>query len=397
MWTWSCTVKRATFWLTSSSHSTHSSKGRRSQERRPLLCLSRAKLSAKGEHVGQGWGLAALSVIAIAVMIAAIMVVYSRMLPAGAPIGVSLACVAVGTVTWLAVTIILRPALPAELVAPIAALGGLAALLATIVPRAFGAGAPGSVAFAAIWSVLVFVPVAWLSFSGLGPFGVRPIDQGGSLAINVAAGAAAVGVLVSGGAGAPRLRPSAVPRGFATVGVILLTLGWIGWLVGAELAIDDLTPGILINGAFAAGGGVVGWLVVQRIRHQSTTLSAVAAGIVSGLVGVSAGAPMYGAPAAFVVGIIASASACLFTLRHVGDTRRQQWFIVGSHLIAGAVGLVALGLFANDLGFLFTGQYVFVRDQVICCILATGWSMGVAALLWVVLRRRGDRTPRSAS
>ena len=122
-----------------------------------------------------------------------------------------------------------------------------------------------------------------------------------------------------------------------------------------------------------------------------------AAGIVSGLVGVSAGAPMYGAPAAFVVGIIASASACLFTLRQVGDTRRQQWFIVGSHLIAGAVGLVALGLFANDLGFLFTGQYVFVRDQVICCILATGWSMGVAALLWVVLRRRGDRTPRSAS
>ncbi|MCA0217831.1 MAG: hypothetical protein LCH43_10815 [Actinobacteria bacterium] len=346
--------------------------------------------------MGQGWGLAALSVIAIAVMIAAIMVVYSRMLPAGAPIGVSLACVAVGTVTWLAVTIILRPALPAELVAPIAALGGLAALLATIVPRAFGAGAPGSVAFAAIWSVLVFVPVAWLSFSGLGPFGVRPIDQGGSLAINVAAGAAAVGVLVSGGAGAPPLRPSAVPRGFATVGVILLTLGWIGWLVGAELAIDDLTPGILINGAFAAGGGVVGWLVVQRIRHQSTTLSAVAAGIVSGLVGVSAGAPMYGAPAAFVVGIIASASACLFTLRRVGDTRRQQWFIVGSHLIAGAVGLVALGLFANDLGFLFTGQYVFVRDQVICCILVAGWSMGVAALLWLVLRRRGDRMPRSA-
>ena len=58
--------------------------------------------------------------------------------------------------------------------------------------------------------VLVFVPVAWLSFSGLGPFGVRPIDQGGSLAINVAAGAAAVGVLVSGGAGAPRLRSSAL-------------------------------------------------------------------------------------------------------------------------------------------------------------------------------------------
>lgn len=339
----------------------------------------------------QGWGLAALSVIAIALMIASMMIVYSRMLPAGAPVGVSVASVGTGVVIWLVGAAILRPPIPPELIAPIAALGGLAALLATAVARAYAASAPVVVAFAVVWSAVVFVPVAVLSFTGLGPFGVRPIDQGGSLAINVAAGAAALGVLVAGGAGAPRLRPSAVPRGFATVGVIVLILGWIGWLVGAELAIDELTPGILINGVAAAGGGVVGWLVVQRIRHQSTTLSAVAAGIVSGLVGVSAGAPMYAPLAAFVAAGLAAACACLFTLRWVGETRRQQWFIVGSHLIAGAVGLVVLGLFANDLGFLFTGQYVFLRDQVICCVLVAGWSMGVSALLWLGLRRFSGR------
>ncbi|MFM9876366.1 MAG: hypothetical protein ACKVOG_00750 [Rhodoglobus sp.] len=340
-------------------------------------------------------GLTVLSVISIALMIAAIMVVYSRMLPASARVGVSLACIGGGIGVWFLAVFLLQPPIPDELVAPVAALGGLAAFLATAVPRAYGASAVGTVLYAVLWSVLVFAPVAMLSFTGLGPFGVRPIDQGGSLAINVATGAAALGVLLAAGATAPRLRPGALPRGFGSVGVFVLALGWIGWLVGAELAIDDLTPGILANGVIAAGGGVLGWLVVQRIRHQSTTLSAVAAGIVSGLVGVSAGAPMYAPLAAFFAGVISAACACLFTLARVGATRRQQWYLVGSHLIAGAVGLVALPLFANDLGFLFTGQYVFLRDQVISTVLVASWSMGVGALLWLIVRRLA-RSPKPA-
>lgn len=336
--------------------------------------------------MSQSWALTALSVIAIAVMVGALLVVYSRMLPSPPRVLLSLSCAAGGVLVWLAVAAIARPELPPEIILPIAALGGLAAVLATIVVRSSGASAAGTVLFAVAWSLIVFAPVAVLSFSGLGPFGVRPIDQGGSLAINVATGASALGVLLAAGRAAPRPKPSALPRGLGTVGVIALCVGWIGWLAGAELAIDVLTPSILMNGVAAAGGGVAGWLIVQRIRHQSTTLSAVAGGLVSGLVGVSAGAPMYSLPAAFVAGGLAAAAACLFTLWAVGTSRRQQWFIVGSHLIAGAVGLIVLGLMANDLGFLFTGQYVFVRDQVICTILVAAFSFGASIGLWHAVR-----------
>ncbi|MDP3209411.1 MAG: hypothetical protein Q8M65_09715, partial [Rhodoglobus sp.] len=260
------------------------------------------------------------------------------------------------------------------------------AFMSTIVVRSSGLSSVASILFALAWTVAVFIPVAMLSFTGMGPFGLRPIDQGGSLAINVAAGAAALGALVCTKSMPRRASGSPLPVGMATAGVVALSVGWLGWMVGSELAIDELIPVILANGVAGAAGGVAGWLVVQRIRHQSTSLGAVAAGLVSGLVAVSAGSAMYEPFAAFVVAVLASSAACLFTISRVGRSPRQQWFIVGSHLVAGAVGLVGLGLFANGFGFLFTGQYVVLRDQVISCVLIAAYSMGVAIGLWFALR-----------
>ncbi len=328
-----------------------------------------------------------LSVVAVAGMTAGAALVYRRMLPPSPSLRLTVAISATGTVIWLLFAAVVRPNLPLETVLLIAALAAFATFVATIVVRANGLPFVPSMIFAFGWSVAVFVPVAMLSFTGVGPLGVRPIDQGGSLAINVAAGAAALGVLVSTGSAARRRGGSPLPYGMTTVGVVILSLGWLGWLVGSELAVDELTLPIVANGVAGAAGGVVGWLVVQRIRHQSTTLAAVAAGLVSGLVAISAGSAMYEPIAAFVAAVLASSAACAFTLSRVARTARQQWFVVGSHLVAGAVGLVVLGLFANGFGFLFTGQYVVVRDQVICCVLVAAYSMGISVGLWALLRR----------
>ncbi|MEQ1735971.1 MAG: hypothetical protein ABL886_06170 [Rhodoglobus sp.] len=331
-----------------------------------------------------------ISVGAVLTMTAAAALVYRRMLPPMPSLSLSVAIAAVGAATWLAFVFLADPELAMELKIPGAALAAFAAFMATIVVRSCGLGFGASVLFALGWTVLVFVPVAMISFTGLGPLGLRPIDQGGSLAINVAAGAAALGGLVATRSRTRLASGSPLPSGMATAGVVALSLGW---LVGSELAVDELTPTILINGLAGAAGGVAGWLLVQRIRHQSTTLAAVAAGLVSGLVAVSAGSAMYAPVAAFAAAMIASSAACLFTLSRVGHSARQQWFIVGSHLIAGAIGLVALGLFGNDFGFLFTGQYVVLRDQVVCCILIAAYSMGVSMGLWYGLRRAFARTP----
>ncbi len=330
------------------------------------------------------------SVVAIIVILLSLAIVDARMLPAapaGMSILVSLCCAGAGCAAWIVVAPVLAPQVPAALFIPIAALGGVAAYLATIAVRASGASAPTAVVFALLWSCLVFVPTAILTFapaSARWPLGFTPVDHGGSLAVNVATGAAALGVLIAGG---PRARTVPINRATGVVAVVALCAGWLAWLVGAELAIDDVTPLILSNGLVGAIGGMVGWLVVQRISHMSTTLAAVAAGLVSGLVAVTAGASLFTPVSAAATGILAGGAACIFTLRRVGASRRQQWFVVGSHLVSGAVGIVLLGVLATNMGFLFTGSTAFVQNQVGATLLVAGYSMVVSFALWAALRR----------
>ena len=335
------------------------------------------------------WSVVAASVVAILVVLVSLAVVDTRMLPA-APwrrsVLLSLGCAAAGALAWVVLAPIIAPEVQGSLFVPIGALAGVASYLATIAVRAAGGGIIATLVFALAWSGLVFVPTAVLTFAPYAaswPVGIAPIDHGGSLAVNVSAGAAALGVLVLGG---PRLRTATIGRVTGLVAMVALCLGWILWLVGAELAIDDVTPGILLNGLVGALGGMVGWLVVQRLSHKSTTLPAVAAGLVSGLVAVTAGAPLFTPVSAAAAGILAGGAACIFTLRRVGASRRQQWFIVGSHLIGAAVGIVVLGLLATGMGFLFTGSLALIINQVTATTFVALYSAVVAVVLWLPLR-----------
>ncbi|MBX3099884.1 MAG: ammonium transporter [Salinibacterium sp.] len=335
------------------------------------------------------WIVVTASVTAILVVLVSLAVVDARMLPA-APwrrsVLLSLGCAAAGVVAWVVLAPWLAPEVQDDLFLPIAALAGVAAYLATIAVRAAGGAIVATLVFALAWSGLVFVPTAILTFAPYAaswPISIQPIDHGGSLAVNVSAGAAALGVLLLGG---PRLRTASIGRMTGLVAMVGLCLGWLAWLVGAELAIDDVTPSILLNGLVGATGGVVGWLFIQRLSHRSTTLNAVAGGLVSGLVAVTAGAPLFTPVSAAAAGILAGGAACIVTLRRVGATRRQQWFVVGSHLVAASVGIVVLGLLGTGMGFLFTGSLSLILNQVVGTVLVALYSTLISVGLWLVLR-----------
>lgn len=335
------------------------------------------------------WTVVAASVAAILVVLVCLAVVDARMLPA-APwrrsVLTSLACAATGAVAWVVIVPLAAPDALGPLFAPIAALGGVAAYLATIAVRAAGGGAITTVVFGAVWSALVFVPTAVLTFAPYAaswPIDIQPVDHGGALAVNVSAGAAALGVLLLGG---PRLRTASITRRTGIVAMVGLCAGWVAWLLGAELAIDDVSPVILGNGIVGALGGAIGWLIVQRLSHQSTTLPAAAAGLLSGLVAVTAGAPLFSPGSAAAAGILAGGAACIFTVRRVSGSRRLQWFVVGSHLIAAAVGIVVLGLLATDKGFFFTGSLALIINQVLGTVLVAAYSTAVSLVLWLLLR-----------
>lgn len=333
-----------------------------------------------------------IAAIAIVGVLFSLVAIYSRMVPSSSSrstVIVALATSFPGALAWLVVAPLLVGGVPLSLLVPIAALASVASFLSSLAVRAAGASLVHSVIYAALWSALVFVPIASSTFFFAGPstfLGVQPVDHGGSLAVNVAAGASAMAVLLSTRAGDRRPRTSPVSHGVGTAAVLTLTVGWLAWLVAAELAIDDATPAILINGIVGAIGGMVGWLVVQRIRHQSTSLAALAGGVVSGLVAVTAGAPLFSPVSATAAGAIAGGVACLFTISRVRASRRQQWFIVGSHLVAGGIGVIVLGLLATNLGLIYTGQIDLISQQILATAIVAIYSGVVSLMLWALLR-----------
>jgi len=203
--------------------------------------------------------------------------------------------------------------------------------------------------------------------------------------VNVAAGAAALGVLlVSRGS---RRRLADVPFGLSVVAVVGVCLSWLGWLVWSELAVDEATPPIIVNGVVGAAGGAAGWLIVQRIRHETTTITAVGAGLVSGLIAVTAGTPLFTPISAAVAGTIAGGAAALFALDAVRRTRRPQWTVVGTHLVAGGLGIMGLGFTANGIGMFYDGQVHLAWSQIAATMIVGAYSAGVAIMLWFAVAR----------
>lgn len=336
----------------------------------------------------------AVSLVSLAAVFGSLAVIYVRMLPAASwssTLLLSVASAAIGALSWLVLAPVIAPGMLSALYLSITGLAALATFLATLTVRSTGASPLVVLLFALLWGVIVFVPVALMSLAGLGPVALEPIDHGGSLAVNVAGGAAALGVLLAAGSGSPRAKARVLPFPLGVVAALVLSAAWLGWLAGAELAIDDVTPSIVINGLVSAVGGIAGWLAVQRILHQSTTLPALAAGLLSGLVSVSAGANLFTPVSAAAAGVISGAAACYFTMRRVGATRRQQWFIVGSHLMAGGLGVILLGLLATDMGFLFTGQIGFIQEQIASTVVVALYSTAVSFLVWMALKRVRSR------
>ncbi|MDH6181019.1 Amt family ammonium transporter [Microbacteriaceae bacterium SG_E_30_P1] len=331
--------------------------------------------------------------LALIAVLASLAVVYARFAPArstGFSMTVSALTAALGAAAWLSIAPLVAPGVVSSpLYVPIGLLGAIATMIASLAVRSGSGSLITTSIFALSWAILVSVPVEMVTFfTGLG--GVVALDYGGSLIMNVAAGAAVAGVLLIGVSRPRGLRAIVLPQAWVVVAVVVLMVGWIGWLVAGELAIDDLSTAILVNGALGVAGGVTGWLAVQRMSHQSTTWGGLLAGVTSGLIAVTAGAPIISPLAAVSFGMLAGGAACIATVRWISVTRQPQWYLVGSHLIAGAVGVVLIGILASGTGFVFTGQILPVQNQLFGSIAVAAYSGVVAMLLWLGLRT-GER------
>ena len=172
----------------------------------------------------------------------------------------------------------------------------------------------------------------------------------------------------------------------ATLGCLILWIGWFGFNPGSELAASLNVPQIaLVTNLAAAAGGVTATFTAWALSGKPD-LSMVINGILAGLVGITAGCGGIGYWGAVIVGgiagIIVVFSVGFFDSIKIDDP-------VGAtsvHLVCGIWGTLAVGLFDGELGLFYGGGITQLIAQIVGIVAIGLFTVGVTGVLWVVIK-----------
>jgi ammonium transporter, Amt family len=228
--------------------------------------------------------------------------------------------------------------------------------------------------FVPLWSVLVYTPVTYWVYVGwhkeLSP---EALDFAGGTAIHINAGVAALALIMVLGKRKGWPSEAMPPHNLTLVmiGTGILWFGWFGFNAGSALGANGQAVQALLNTFVAAAAGMLGWMIVERIRDGHVTTLGAASGIVAALVAITPAAGYVNTLPSIVFGLVA-AVVCYFgiQLKHrLGYDDALD--VVGVHGVGGIVGGVLLGLFADgsiaDHGQdgLFYGDAGFLGSQLL--------------------------------
>ena len=260
--------------------------------------------------------------------------------------------------------------------------------------------------FTALWSLLVYVPVAhwvfaydgWLSaFStnaDKAAQGLNSLDFAGGLAIHVNAGVAAVAaVLVFGkrkGYGREPMEPHDITM--VVLGAAILWFGWFGFNAGSAGGATSQAVYAFVNTALAAAVAGLTWTLASWQFGGKPSVVGAAAGAVAGLVAITPASGYVEPMAALAIGFGAG-SLCYIAVR----LRAKLGFddsldVVGVHGVGGMWGAAATGIFAaasvSGLSYadgLIYGEWHRLTDALIGIVAIGGYSFVVTFIILKVL------------
>ena len=210
-----------------------------------------------------------------------------------------------------------------------------------------------AMAFAFVWSTVVYDPIACWTWNSSGwVYKLGGLDFAGGTPVHISSGSAALAYsLMLGkrkGHGTHELnyRPHNVTH--IVIGTVFLWVGWFGFNAGSALAANlrAIMAAVVTNLAASVGG--MTWCVLDfRLERKWSTVG-FCSGVVAGLVAITPGSGYVPAWAAVVYGVV-GATACNYAtkikfLLHIDDSLD----IFAIHGAGGLVGDLLTGLFAAD-------------------------------------------------
>ncbi|RYY02780.1 MAG: ammonium transporter [Gammaproteobacteria bacterium] len=206
------------------------------------------------------------------------------------------------------------------------------------------------VAFVALWSLLVYAPVAhwvWEPTGWLASMGV--LDFAGGTVVHINAGVSGlVAAIIIG----PRLgfgRVAMPPHNLilTVIGASLLWVGWFGFNAGSAGTADGRAGMAMFTTQLATAAAALTWMVIEWVKRRKPSILGMVSGAVAGLVAITPASGFVGVTGAFAIGI-AAGGACYWGATWLKSTMGydDSLDVFGVHAIGGIVGALLTGVFA---------------------------------------------------
>lgn len=217
-------------------------------------------------------------------------------------------------------------------------------------------------AFAALWLIFVYCPVAhWVwgpqgflggtgvdGFKGLLGYGPY-LDFAGGGVVHLNSGIAGlVAALVLG------KRLKGIPKeagniAMCVIGASLLWVGWFGFNAGSAVAAGTRAGMAMLVTHTAAAIGALAWMAAEWATEGKPSVAGTVSGAVAGLVAITPASGFVGPVGALVIGL-ASGVLCYFACTAVKEKfgYDDSLDVFGVHCVGGLVGAILTGVFAES-------------------------------------------------
>ncbi len=252
------------------------------------------------------------------------------------------------------------------------------------------------VVFIAIWSVLVYAPMAhWVwAADGFILKDFKAVDFAGGTVVHINAGAAALALILVLG---PRLgfrreiiRPHSLP--LTLLGAGMLWFGWFGFNAGSALGANGLAANAFITTQIGAAVAGTVWALIEQMQHGKSTTLGFASGAVAGLVAITPGAGFVNPMGAIAIGAAAGVVCYLALQIKFKFNFDDALDVVAVHLVGGILGSLLVGVFAINAinsvtadGLLYGGGMTQLIAQFKAVVVAFAYSFIVSWVLAKVL------------
>lgn len=247
------------------------------------------------------------------------------------------------------------------------------------------------VLFVLLWSLVVYIPLAHMTWGG-GLFArLGLVDWGGGVVIHASAGFSAL-------AAALVLKKRKVldntPNDMAQVSINcgILLFGWLAFNAAGALAVNGQAVWSMVNSFLGAMMGMAVWVILTALREKRPSFLSAMIGFLGGLVAVTPSAGVTNAGGALALSLLVSI-LCYFCINIVRpklgfDDTFDVW---GLHGMGGLAGTILLPLFADSaLAEFSSGICTQLCTQAICTVITAGFSF---AATWGILKLIGLVVP----